>query len=140
MAQPFSIADMKRGVSSPREPGSPLRGSFGQGSIGRDRAPSDERWDEESIGSTVLLVKGSDEWKKDQEAKSCHECLKNFSIRRRKHHCRGCGGIFCRCAVTSVDYTVSPGYLHGLLHRCSNTAARLCCGVILALVQRLRQA
>uniref|UniRef100_A0A671U7A2 RUN and FYVE domain containing 1 n=1 Tax=Sparus aurata TaxID=8175 RepID=A0A671U7A2_SPAAU len=34
-------------------------------------------------------------WLKDDEATSCKQCQKEFSIARRKHHCRNCGDIYC---------------------------------------------
>ncbi|KAI4818759.1 hypothetical protein KUCAC02_004061 [Chaenocephalus aceratus] len=34
-------------------------------------------------------------WLKDDEATQCKHCDKEFSIARRKHHCRNCGDIYC---------------------------------------------
>ncbi|KAK5611818.1 hypothetical protein CRENBAI_009520 [Crenichthys baileyi] len=34
-------------------------------------------------------------WMKDDEATHCKQCQKDFSIARRKHHCRNCGDIYC---------------------------------------------
>ncbi|KAJ8281501.1 hypothetical protein COCON_G00040200 [Conger conger] len=34
-------------------------------------------------------------WLKDDEATQCKKCQKEFSISRRKHHCRNCGDIYC---------------------------------------------
>jgi len=34
-------------------------------------------------------------WLSDKEATNCRQCNKEFSIARRKHHCRNCGEIFC---------------------------------------------
>ena len=34
-------------------------------------------------------------WKVDSAASQCDHCSKKFSLFRRKHHCRRCGGIFC---------------------------------------------
>jgi len=42
-----------------------------------------------------VLVPGMATWEKDDKATSCKQCSKEFSIARRKHHCRNCGGIFC---------------------------------------------
>jgi len=34
-------------------------------------------------------------WKSNSEVMDCTICSNEFSISRRKHHCRHCGGIFC---------------------------------------------
>lgn len=34
-------------------------------------------------------------WMDDKEVTNCTACKKEFSISRRKHHCRNCGEIFC---------------------------------------------
>ncbi|XP_047209696.1 RUN and FYVE domain-containing protein 1 [Girardinichthys multiradiatus] len=34
-------------------------------------------------------------WMKDDDATHCKLCQKDFSISRRKHHCRNCGDIYC---------------------------------------------
>ncbi|KAJ8254608.1 hypothetical protein GJAV_G00194910 [Gymnothorax javanicus] len=34
-------------------------------------------------------------WLRDDEATQCKLCQKEFSISRRKHHCRNCGDIYC---------------------------------------------
>ncbi|XP_061175010.1 RUN and FYVE domain-containing protein 2-like isoform X2 [Saccostrea echinata] len=35
------------------------------------------------------------QWISDKEATNCKGCTKEFSISRRRHHCRNCGEIFC---------------------------------------------
>ncbi|XP_045117500.1 RUN and FYVE domain-containing protein 2-like isoform X2 [Portunus trituberculatus] len=35
------------------------------------------------------------QWAPDKEASNCRLCEKEFSISRRRHHCRHCGNIFC---------------------------------------------
>ncbi|XP_042860427.1 RUN and FYVE domain-containing protein 2-like isoform X1 [Penaeus japonicus] len=35
------------------------------------------------------------QWAPDKEASHCRLCEKEFSISRRRHHCRHCGNIFC---------------------------------------------
>ncbi|XP_071952790.1 RUN and FYVE domain-containing protein 2-like isoform X2 [Antedon mediterranea] len=34
-------------------------------------------------------------WTSDKDSLSCMLCEKQFSVARRKHHCRSCGGIYC---------------------------------------------
>ena len=39
------------------------------------------------------------EWVKDHERQGCVECGLKFTFTKRRHHCRGCGEIFCgRCS------------------------------------------
>ncbi|CAH0583040.1 unnamed protein product [Chrysodeixis includens] len=40
-------------------------------------------------------VEESPTWTHDKDATACTACAKEFSIARRKHHCRRCGHIFC---------------------------------------------
>ena len=35
-------------------------------------------------------------WKKDEDEKRCVQCGRGFGVRRRRHHCRLCGGIICK--------------------------------------------
>ncbi|XP_052825782.1 RUN and FYVE domain-containing protein 2 isoform X6 [Octopus bimaculoides] len=35
------------------------------------------------------------QWASDRDSKQCKQCSKQFSVSRRKHHCRNCGFIFC---------------------------------------------
>jgi len=34
-------------------------------------------------------------WVDDRTVNNCSQCNDKFSVNRRKHHCRSCGGIFC---------------------------------------------
>lgn len=34
-------------------------------------------------------------WRPDDGTRECELCLKQFSFRTRRHHCRDCGGVFC---------------------------------------------
>ncbi|KAI5624900.1 RUN and FYVE domain-containing protein 1 [Silurus asotus] len=47
-------------------------------------------------------------WLKDDEATQCKQCLKEFSIARRKHHCRNCGDIYC--SSCSSNELALPSY------------------------------
>lgn len=49
-------------------------------------------------------------WLPDQEAPACMACFAQFTVVRRRHHCRNCGKIFCaRCSSNSVPL---PRYGH----------------------------
>jgi len=40
-------------------------------------------------------------WVPDSQQSACKSCEVNFTVFRRKHHCRNCGDIFCvKCACT----------------------------------------
>ncbi|XP_046874607.1 RUN and FYVE domain-containing protein 1 isoform X2 [Hypomesus transpacificus] len=47
-------------------------------------------------------------WLKDDEATQCKHCQKEFSIARRKHHCRNCGDIYCNSC--SANELALPSY------------------------------
>ncbi|XP_067103824.1 RUN and FYVE domain-containing protein 1 isoform X1 [Osmerus mordax] len=47
-------------------------------------------------------------WLKDDEATQCKQCQKEFSIARRKHHCRNCGDIYCNSC--SANELALPSY------------------------------
>eukprot|EP01062_Namystynia_karyoxenos_P070143 TRINITY_DN6551_c0_g1_i1.p1 TRINITY_DN6551_c0_g1~~TRINITY_DN6551_c0_g1_i1.p1 ORF type:complete len:528 (+),score=136.26 TRINITY_DN6551_c0_g1_i1:76-1659(+) len=43
-------------------------------------------------------------WKPDEEVRECEGCLKDFTMLRRRHHCRSCGGIFCKaCSSKKIE-------------------------------------
>ena len=43
----------------------------------------------------VASAKAKATWQPDSEAASCTKCGAKFTMVRRRHHCRLCGGIFC---------------------------------------------
>uniref|UniRef100_A0A182SF67 FYVE-type domain-containing protein n=1 Tax=Anopheles maculatus TaxID=74869 RepID=A0A182SF67_9DIPT len=51
---------------------------------------SDSNRDGDSVGSS-----GGGGWTPDKVVSKCTGCEKEFSMTRRKHHCRNCGKIFC---------------------------------------------
>ena len=43
-------------------------------------------------------------WMPDQFAKQCYACESQFTVFRRRHHCRLCGQVFCsRCSSSFVE-------------------------------------
>uniref|UniRef100_A0A3B4DFK8 RUN and FYVE domain containing 1 n=1 Tax=Pygocentrus nattereri TaxID=42514 RepID=A0A3B4DFK8_PYGNA len=69
-------------------------------------------------------------WLKDDEATQCKQCQKEFSISRRKHHCRNCGDIYCNSC--SSNELALPSYpkpvrvcdiCHSLLLQRSSTSS-----------------
>lgn len=49
-------------------------------------------------------------WIPDVEAPRCMSCAANFTVVKRRHHCRNCGKVFCaRCSSNSVPL---PKYGH----------------------------
>lgn len=49
-------------------------------------------------------------WIPDVEAPKCMSCGANFTVVKRRHHCRNCGKVFCaRCSSNSVPL---PKYGH----------------------------
>ncbi|XP_058023248.1 RUN and FYVE domain-containing protein 1 isoform X3 [Ahaetulla prasina] len=84
----------------------------------------------EDIKEVNKALKGH-AWLKDDEATNCKQCEKEFSISRRKHHCRNCGHIFCN--TCSSNELALPSYpkpvrvcdtCHTLLlQRCSSNSS-----------------
>tara|TARA_Y100000996_G_scaffold345881_1_gene283909 strand:+ start:23882 stop:25834 length:1953 start_codon:yes stop_codon:yes gene_type:complete len=57
---------------------------------------------------TKVLPRKTDIWIEDISVKNCFSCNIEFTILKRKHHCRGCGKIFC--------YYCSNNYIAGELN------------------------
>ncbi len=44
----------------------------------------------------LSYYKASKDWVPDDDAPSCFKCLRQFVfLVRHRHHCRGCGKVFC---------------------------------------------
>uniref|UniRef100_A0A4W5QFC4 RUN and FYVE domain containing 2 n=1 Tax=Hucho hucho TaxID=62062 RepID=A0A4W5QFC4_9TELE len=84
----------------------------------------------EDIKEANKALQGGQIWLKDKDANICRLCEKEFSIARRKHHCRNCGEIFCNaCSDNELPLPASPKPVrvcdtcHALLlQRCSSNA------------------
>uniref|UniRef100_A0A3Q2QIJ1 RUN and FYVE domain containing 2 n=1 Tax=Fundulus heteroclitus TaxID=8078 RepID=A0A3Q2QIJ1_FUNHE len=85
----------------------------------------------EDIKEANKALQGGQVWLKDKDATHCKLCEKEFSISRRKHHCRNCGEIFCNgCSDNELPLPASPKPVrvcdtcHALLlQRCSSNIA-----------------
>lgn len=71
--------------------------STGPGTDGtHGEAPSIEESHRDSIESPPV-------WIPDVQAPKCMSCGSNFTVMKRRHHCRNCGKVFCaRCSSNSV--------------------------------------
>ena len=47
-------------------------------------------------------------WEEDEIVSNCRDCESVFTVSLRKHHCRGCGGIFCE-DCTDPHTTLAAG-------------------------------
>mmetsp|Transcript_14513 Transcript_14513/g.41407 ORF Transcript_14513/g.41407 Transcript_14513/m.41407 type:complete len:231 (-) Transcript_14513:131-823(-) len=57
-------------------------------------------------GKKSLDKPGREHWVEDTRADQCVACSVDFGVLVWKHHCRACGGIFCRhCSSRWVSYT-----------------------------------
>ena len=53
----------------------------------------------------------SPEWELDENRNECHGCGCEFTMLRRKHHCRTCGKIYCgQCS--ELRYHSLPSFIH----------------------------
>jgi len=60
---------------------------------------------------TDLTKPGRENWKPDKAAARCTNCDTKFSVIRRKHHCRGCGDIFCAdCSKFEIEFTAQSRF------------------------------
>ncbi|KFM61952.1 Lateral signaling target protein 2-like protein, partial [Stegodyphus mimosarum] len=51
----------------------------------------------------IGILSGPPEWMPDELSSNCMACKVQFTILRRRHHCRNCGKIFCsRCSSNSI--------------------------------------
>ena len=66
------------------------------------------------------------EWTPDSEAPRCEGCWRTFTIIRRRHHCRRCGGVFCNSCCDNRRSIPQYGYLH----------ARVCDGCLWEMATR----
>lgn len=41
-------------------------------------------------------------WMQDNDTHDCQKCHKTFTMKRRRHHCRNCGGLYCATCSDNV--------------------------------------
>ena len=51
--------------------------------------------DGNSSNDRVVVIKEGLKWITDEECKYCMACATEFTMRRRRHHCRKCGRVLC---------------------------------------------
>uniref|UniRef100_A0A1B0DLN6 Uncharacterized protein n=1 Tax=Phlebotomus papatasi TaxID=29031 RepID=A0A1B0DLN6_PHLPP len=62
--------------------------------------------------SAAADMTGSGVWTPDKLSSNCRICGREFSITRRKHHCRNCGEIFCHnCSEQMAPLPNAQGQL-----------------------------
>jgi hypothetical protein len=63
-----------------------------------------------AASAAPIKAKAKAEWTPDGAASSCSGCEKSFTLKRRKHHCRHCGGLFCNdCCNTKFKRNLAVG-------------------------------
>ncbi|KAI6646979.1 RUN and FYVE domain-containing protein 2-like [Oopsacas minuta] len=45
-------------------------------------------------------------WVEDRTTNDCQKCQKSFTMKRRRHHCRNCGGIYC-AACSDNNFSIA---------------------------------
>ena len=51
-------------------------------------------------------------WRPDSQAQHCFDCQNKFSMFTRRHHCRGCGNVFCNDCTRRRLTLEHIGYFH----------------------------
>jgi len=63
----------------------------------------------ESRPLDVALSQGDKEWVADGKRTRCVSCRSEFGLMTRKHHCRGCGDVFCGpCSSDNYEFRTGP--------------------------------
>jgi hypothetical protein len=113
-----SLAQVQRrraaaAVLRPSTGGREMQGG-GEGAPPQHTRLPPEGWTPESERA-LPVSEGSERWIADADARTCGGCRvggcgREFSVYRRKHHCRGCGGVFCaKCSGAKHDFASQEG-------------------------------
>eukprot|EP00618_Florenciella_parvula_P001441 CAMPEP_0119477530 /NCGR_PEP_ID=MMETSP1344-20130328/7629_1 /TAXON_ID=236787 /ORGANISM="Florenciella parvula, Strain CCMP2471" /LENGTH=521 /DNA_ID=CAMNT_0007511539 /DNA_START=187 /DNA_END=1752 /DNA_ORIENTATION=- len=88
------------GGSAPGAFGGPLVGA-----PGGPRLPPGQ-----AIATPVPLGPNAPKWVEDGDSERCTACMLKFDWKRRRHHCRGCGRLFCdECSAQKLMLPASWG-------------------------------
>lgn len=55
-----------------------------------------------SLAASIVVKNKNNVWIDDNMVDRCHKCGAEFTMYRRKHHCRNCGNIFCYSCVNRL--------------------------------------
>eukprot|EP01050_Picozoa_sp_SAG11_P013087 SAG11_NODE_1506_length_4781_cov_2.355831_3_plen_354_part_00 len=80
------------------------------------------------------VVKSKLEWEPDSATKACNDCGAPFTFKRRRHHCRICGQIFCSLCSKNRLVVTDEGNGGEAMRACMR-----CMVSVVALLSRERQ-
>eukprot|EP00943_MAST-04B_sp_MAST-4B-sp1_P009601 g9601.t1 len=86
-------------------------------------------------GEIITKMEQTLVWQKDSARKTCNDCNLLFTIRRRRHHCRRCGLLFCKkCSGEKyrLDTYMSP---FGKVKNSKDEKLRVCDRCFIAIVK-----
>jgi hypothetical protein len=107
---PKQPGSSKPALSSPATGMSPLYSTMESGPLFVPALSSKEvRTVSCGFGFTIATV--ATEWMKHEEAPACMRCVQNFTLSRRRHHCRNCGGIFCDACTSQKIPLLKLGHI-----------------------------
>jgi hypothetical protein len=64
-----------------------------------------------ACGNGVTLAAVATTWMSDAEAVACVRCSQPFTLTRRRHHCRRCGGVFCAACSPHTVPLLALGHI-----------------------------
>lgn len=77
----------------------------------RRKSSASGREDEPTKTATLAGYQPPPRWVKDTLVEACARCNTQFDLLTRKHHCRGCGLVFCGSCTSQFDRVVKFGLL-----------------------------
>ncbi|RLN26012.1 hypothetical protein BBJ28_00015621 [Nothophytophthora sp. Chile5] len=95
-----------------------------QGQTSARKQESAQAGDEASEGVIQAGYQNPPRWVKDEFMEACMLCSVQFDLLKRKHHCRGCGLVYCGGCSAHFDRVVKFGIMEPvrLCNTCSDTA------------------